>query len=162
VVTPTLFSQDHQSIPLSPASSILSDLPQPPTKRRRISLSPLSDADDNDDASGEDDDDDDEDQPLAARISSKTTAEKRTRISNSHRSGKAVSSKRSKKARAAPLPEEPVKLNGVTNGINGVDAKVKVEDVMDEDQLTRLAAGTTVDATRGASSGASTLLSALP
>ena len=37
------------------------------------------------------------------------------------------------------------------NGVNGRDAKVKVEDKMDEGQLSRLATGVTVDAAGPAS-----------
>lgn len=35
------------------------------------------------------------------------------------------------------------------NGVNGHEVKVKVEDKMDEGQLTRLATGVTVDAGNG-------------
>ena len=39
-------------------------------------------------------------------------------------------------------------MNGRANGINGYEMKVKVEDKLDENQLSRLATGVTVDAGR--------------
>ncbi|RDB25273.1 Histone acetyltransferase gcn5 [Hypsizygus marmoreus] len=150
-----------QSPPLSPASSILSDPPQPPTKRRRISTSSLSDAEDVE----EDDDDDEEDRPLAARMATKTPArpEKTSRApaTPGHRTGKTKpgKTKPGKKSKTGPISiapptgEEQAQMNGLTNGINGYAAKVKVEDVMDEGQLTRLAAGVTVDSSGRASAG---------
>ncbi|EGN99866.1 hypothetical protein SERLA73DRAFT_180117 [Serpula lacrymans var. lacrymans S7.3] len=52
------------------------------------------------------------------------------------------------KAQSAPTraTKEQADSNGTLNGINGREPKVKVEDKMDEGQLTRLANGVTVDA----------------
>lgn len=67
--------------------------------------------------------------------------------------------KKSKKAHTAPISvapptgEEQAVMNGTANGVNGTGAKVKVEDMMDEGQLTRLAAGVTVDTAGRASAG---------
>jgi histone acetyltransferase len=54
---------------------------------------------------------------------------------------------------APPVGEEQAQMNGKANGINGHQAKVKVEDMMDEGQLTRLAAGVTIDTAGRASAG---------
>ncbi|KAH7919738.1 Bromodomain-containing protein [Leucogyrophana mollusca] len=48
------------------------------------------------------------------------------------------------KTQSAPTAQPKVETNGVSNG--GYDTKVKVEEKMDESQLTRLATGVTVDA----------------
>ncbi|KAG6880207.1 hypothetical protein C0992_003871 [Termitomyces sp. T32_za158] len=140
--------------PSSPVSSILSDPPQPSNKRRRISISSLSEADD--------DDDEEEDRPLAARMSLKTStrAEKSTRPPASKRSGK-TRGKATHKAQTAPaslLPPselEKAQMNGGVNGVNGHVNGVKVEDVMDQSQLSRLAAGVTVDTGATAPAGVS-------
>lgn len=150
------YSKSHflaEQQPSSPVSSILSDPPQPSNKRRRISVSSLSAADD-------DDDDDEEDRPLAARMSLKTStrAEKSTRPPASKRSGK-TRGKASHKAHTAPaslLPPselEKSQINGGVNGVNGHVNGVKVEDVMDQSQLSRLAAGVTVDTGSNAPAG---------
>jgi len=88
--------------------------------------------------------------------SSTRTGDKTSRAPPS-RGGKALSSKHAKTIRTPHPPlapnEEPPNLNGTANGIHGSKAKkIKVEDVMDEGQLTRLAVGTTVDTAKGASS----------
>ncbi|KAG6833549.1 hypothetical protein H0H87_005200 [Tephrocybe sp. NHM501043] len=140
--------------PSSPASSVLSDPPQHPHKRRRISVSSLSDADD--------DEDEEEDRPLAARMAGKSSArpEKTSRPPASKRSGKS----RSKtpphhKAQTAPMSVAPpteaeqAQMNGVGIGMNGHVNGVKVEDMMDQGQLARLAAGVTVDSGARASAG---------
>jgi histone acetyltransferase len=125
----------------SPASSELSDLPPPP-KKRRISTSSLSE---------EDDDDDEEDKPLAALMVARPAEHGARTVSSGKRSGKKVSSMKSK-AQTAPASiapptwREQAEMNGKVNGINGHDPKVKVEDKMDEGQLTRLATGVTIDA----------------
>lgn len=49
---------------------------------------------------------------------------------------------------APPVGEEQALMNGKINGINGHEAKIKVEDKLDEGQLNRLAAGVPVDAMR--------------
>lgn len=54
-------------------------------------------------------------------------------------------------SRAPPTDEERAEMDRPTNGLNGHDATVKVEDKMDERQLNRLATGVTVDASSGAS-----------
>ena len=152
-------SPDHpfESFPHSPASSILSDPPQPPTKKRRISTSSLSDAEEAafvaeavDDDDDDDDDDDEENRPLAARmvgISSTSRTENSFRMPG-QRSGKKIMQTTPMSSSPAPL-EQP--QNGITNGTH--DPAVKVEDVMDENQLTRLAAGVTVDTARGTTTG---------
>jgi histone acetyltransferase len=122
---------------LSPTSSVLSDEP-PPSKRRRLSSSSLSDA--------EEEDDDDEDKPLAAQVADLSVAIGTSpRKAGAQRSGKKTSSMTSKSQTAptgdkGPGPEK----NGAANG-RSFDLKVKVEDKMDEGQLTRLATGVAVD-----------------
>jgi histone acetyltransferase len=114
-------------------------------------MSSLSDADGDDD--GDDDDDDDENKPLAARMTAKTAPDssRPSKATIGKRSGKKASSMKSK-AQTAPTSIQPptgreqAEMNGEINGVHGVDAKVKVEDKMDESQLNRLATGVTVDA----------------
>jgi histone acetyltransferase len=130
--------------PQSPTSSVLSEIPQKPTKKRRASSSSLSDAEENDD-----DDDEEEERPLAARIATRTTGGKR--------SGKQHPGKKSKKSHTLQtgkgstsnddktIPTTPSR-NGRANGINGHEARIKVEDKLDEGQLNRLAAGVPMDA----------------
>ncbi|CCM01133.1 uncharacterized protein FIBRA_03181 [Fibroporia radiculosa] len=143
--------------PLSPASSFLSDAfdaSEPPTKKRRVSFSSLS--------GNDEEEDDEEDRPLAARVtnavisatvnqSEKGPAARHAR--GQKRSGKKSSSMKSKaQARTAPttIPpptdEEKAEMSRPADGANGHEMKVKVEDKMDESQLTRLATGVTVDA----------------
>ena len=129
--------------PQSPASSDLSDIPQQSVKKRRISLSSLSDEDGNDD----DDDDEEEDRPLAARITAGS------RSVPGKRSGKQAPGKKSKKSHtiqngAEPSDHDPrpPTTNGWTNGINGYETRIKAEEKMDEGQLTRLTAGVPMDA----------------
>lgn len=155
-----------RSAPLSPASSILSDFSQPPTKKRRISTSSLSDADDNED---DDDEDEDEDQPLAARMSLKTSSSEKTSrpvkapsapISApgpvpAQRSGKKeMSSMKSKShttahtapaSLAPPTGQTQAEMNGVPIEHHTAEVKIKEEDRMDERQLSRLATGVTFD-----------------
>lgn len=118
----------------SPGSSIMSDGEEPPTKRRRLSLSSLSDADE--------EDEDEEDKPLAAQVSQPQPPDTLARKSN-QRTGKKTSSMKSKSQTAPTSTVQPD-----VNGVNGrlPDAKVKVEEKMDESQLTRLATGVTIDA----------------
>ncbi|KIM45219.1 hypothetical protein M413DRAFT_8508 [Hebeloma cylindrosporum] len=140
-VMSTINSSPEQAIPpQSPASSILSDIPLQPIKKRRISLSSLSDEDGNDD---DDDDDEEEDRPLAARITAVP----------GKRSGKQAPGKKSKKSHTVQNGAEssnheprPTAMNGWTNGINGYETRIKVEEKMDEGQLTRLTAGVPMDA----------------
>ncbi|KAF8236558.1 hypothetical protein L208DRAFT_635513 [Tricholoma matsutake] len=149
-------SPDHrfESLPRSPASSVLSDLPQPPAKKRRMSTSSLSDAEEAAFvAEAVDDDDEEEDEPLAARMTATSSAlrpEKSVRVPG-QRSGKKI-------AHNAPISHPPpageqLQINGVTKGTKGHDPAVKVEDVMDENQLTRLATGVTVDTARATTAG---------
>ncbi|KAG5723750.1 Histone acetyltransferase gcn5 [Termitomyces sp. T112] len=154
LVSPPIPATSSPEQASSPVSSILSDPPQPSNKRRRISISSLSDDDD------DDDDDEEEDRPLAARMALKTStrAEKSTRPPASKRSGK-TRGKASHKAQTAPVsllpPSEPeeTQMNGAVNGVNGHVNGVKVEDVMDQSQLSRLAAGVTVDTGANAPAG---------
>lgn len=119
----------------SPTPSMLSDGDEPPAKRRRLSLSSLSDAD-------EEEEDEEEDQPLAAQVSHPQPLDTPARKSNK-RTGKKTSSMKSKSQNAPKSSMQPD-----VNGVNGhlPDAKVKVEEKMDESQLTRLATGVTIDA----------------
>jgi len=144
--------------PMSPASSVLSDEP-PPSKRRRLSSSSLSDAEEDADGDADadadadadgdadadaDDDDDDDDKPLAAQVADLNAAVGVTsRKAVTQRSGKKTSSMKSK-PQTAPTGDKRPEKNGVSNG-RSPDLKVKVEDKMDEGQLTRLATGVTVD-----------------
>lgn len=106
-----------------------------------MSLSPLSD----------DEDDDEDDKPLAGRVagSSISRAEKSR---PGKRSGKKAPSKKAKKSHTAPtslappVGEKQALMNGKINGVNGHDHKIKLEDKMDETQLSRLAA--TIDTGR--------------
>ena len=141
----TVTDQNYQSQALSPASSLLSEVSQHnPAKKRRVSSSSLSDAEDIDD------DDEEEDRPLAARMAVGV------RSVPGKRSGKQVPGKKSKKSHAAlsgSSNNNRPKANGKVNGVNGHEAKVKVEDKMDETQLSRLTAGVPVDAVGRSSAG---------
>lgn len=144
----TIDTRSQPSNGLSPASSILSDpsptSPRAPKKRRLSSSSSLSDAEENDD--------DDDEQPLASQVAAPSG-------SRNHRSGKSAKGGKNnpamkKKAHIAPtslappVGEEQALMNRKINGINGHEAKIKVEDKLDESQLKRLAAGVPVDAAR--------------
>lgn len=61
-----------------------------------------------------------------------------------------------------PTGEERAQMNGKSNGTNGHHSVVKVEDMMDEGQLTRLAAGVTVDTASRASAGVRGTWNSLP
>ena len=102
----------------------------------------MSDEDVNDN-----DDDDEEDRPLAARITAGS------RSVPGKRSGKQAPGKKSKKSHTVPNGAEssdhesrPPTTNGWTNGTNGYETRIKVEEKMDEGQLTRLTAGVPMDA----------------
>jgi histone acetyltransferase len=132
-------------MPSSPASSELSE--PPAAKRRRLSsTSSLSEEDE--------DEDEDEDRPLAARIALKTAQRVENGASrvptSGKRCGKKSSSMKSKAQSASVSVQTPmsarVEVNGMANGLNGHDFKVKSEERMDEGQLDRLATGVTVDA----------------
>jgi len=99
-----------------------------------MSFSSLSDADD---------DDDDEDKPLAAQIAGSSAAiGSSPRKTGPQRSGKKTSSMTSK-TQTAPTGDKRLEQNGAPSSRS--DMKVKVEDKMDEGQLTRLATGVAVD-----------------
>ncbi len=132
--------QRHQSVAASPDSSVLSDLPS--TKKRRASLSPLSDEED------KSSDEDEEDKPLAVRIM------RGARSIPGRRSGKQPPGKKSKQSGQANGVEKPLS-HGRVNGVNGHTARVKAEDKMDEGQLKRLTAGVPMDAVGRSSAGVS-------
>lgn len=113
---------------------MLSDGDEPPTKKRRLSLSSLSDADE--------EVDDEDDKPLAAQVSQPQPPDTPARKSN-QRTGKKTSSMKSK-SQTAPTSSMQPDMNGINGRIS--DLKVKVEDKMDESQLNRLATGVTIDA----------------
>ena len=73
------------------------------------------------------------------------------------RSGKQVPGKKSKKSHAAlsgaSSTNNRPRTNGKVNGINGHETKVKVEDKMDENQLSRLTTGVPVDSVGRSSAG---------
>ncbi|CDO75344.1 hypothetical protein BN946_scf184966.g12 [Trametes cinnabarina] len=135
--------------PLSPASSFLSEIvEQRPTKKRRVSVdySSLSEE--------EEEEEEEEERPLAAAtvaaaVAPRTTANKsltKPGRATGARSGKQLSSMKAKAQTAPtniPPPEE--------ESVNGHEATVKVEEKMDEGQLSRLATGVTVDASGPAS-----------
>ncbi|KAI0630310.1 hypothetical protein C8Q77DRAFT_1137435 [Trametes polyzona] len=131
--------------PLSPASSFLSEIVERPTKKRRVSVdySSLSEQ--------EDDEDEEEERPLATTNVSKPREERgrgKGGRATGARSGKQVSSMKAK-AQTAPANIPPPGEDEArrSNGVNGV----KVEEKMDEGQLSRLATGVTVDAAGPAS-----------
>lgn len=160
MLVPSEAEQEPQ--PQSPASSFLSDTVdadgQRPSKRRRVSYSSLSSASSSS-SSG------DEEKPLATkraeRAEKKSAAGRHSKGTKGGRkvAGKGMASMKSK-AHTAPValppPTEAERADmahPATNGVNGHDVKVKVEDKMDEGQLTRLVTGVTVD-TGGAPSSA--------
>ena len=135
--------------PLSPASSFLSDGDpfEPPSKRRRVSFSSGSDLSDaGSSSSGEDE------KPLAADQRSarprKTNGKGKKSRPGQRNGGKGIKSKAqtAPTSIAPPTEKERAEMEPPpVNGVNGHDFKVKVEDKMDEGQLTRLATGVTVD-----------------
>ena len=141
-------SSDKRPTSRSPGSSTSED--EPPNKKRRLSISSLSDADEDDD----DDDDEEEDEPLAIRVNGVSKKSQKGRdnvVRRGQRSGKQASSMKSKAQTApisipAPTEQEKADMVRPANGINGHGKNVKVEDRLDEGQLTRLATGVTVDA----------------
>lgn len=128
-------STDKRS--LSSSSSVLSDLPeQPPAKRRKIS------------PAGEkyllgDDDEDDEDEPLATRIPF-GTANKPPEVKQ--RAGKSLKMKGLTAPVSVPPPtgNDQEQMNG-NSAPQVKELRVKIEDQMDESQITRLVTGVTVD-----------------
>ncbi|KAJ7496124.1 hypothetical protein B0H11DRAFT_1716448 [Mycena galericulata] len=138
--------EHHSSSPPSSASSLLSDISPPPSKKRRLSSSSLSASDD------------EEDRPLASRVGQKTAgprAEKSARApaSKSQRSGKKGPGIKSKGQTAPVSLSPPIPMAQDQDGMNG-DAphrpQIKVEDKMDEEQLTRLTTGVTLDSSAAA------------
>ncbi|KAI0930495.1 hypothetical protein AcV5_007186 [Taiwanofungus camphoratus] len=158
----SLVPSSPRKAPPSPASSFLSDTfdptSEPPNKKRRISFSSLSESDN--------EDEEEEDRPLAARAASAAKRrENGARKSNGSgarptgqkgqkghkRSGKQAFSLKSKAQTAPtsiapPTEEQKAEMIRPTEGVNGHEPKIKVEDKMDEGQLMRLATGVTVDA----------------
>lgn len=135
--------EHHSSSPPSSASSVLSDISPPPSKKRRFSSSSLSASDD------------EEDRPLASRMGLKTGArsEKSARApaSKSQRSGKKGPGIKSKGQTApASLPPPTGQEQDEMNGVAPPRPQIKVEDKMDEEQLTRLTTGVTLDSGPGA------------
>ena len=139
-------SEDEQQA-ASPASSFLSDAlnAEPAPKRRRVSYSSLSSASS---SSGEE-----EERPLATRRAEKGAPARQQKSKKVGRKGGKGKSSMKSKAQTAPvaLPpptdqERAAMERPAGNGINGHDVKVKVEDKMDEGQLTRLVTGVPVDA----------------
>ncbi|KAI6121433.1 hypothetical protein F5141DRAFT_1211118 [Pisolithus sp. B1] len=128
LITMSPTSLDHSSRALSSTPSISAE--EPPVKRRRLSPSPLSDADE----------DEEDDKPLATQVGLGSDVPVRT----TQRSGKKMSSMKSKSQTALSATDD-VKPDG--SSVNGhvSGPKVKVEEKMDESQLTRLATGVTVD-----------------
>ena len=143
--------------PRSPStSSIVSDIPNRPPKKRRASSSSLTDAENEDREEDEEDDDDDADEPLAARLTMGS------RSVPGKRSGKQPPGKKTKKSHTLPgrvpgsnddngtsLPS----ANGKVNGIKGLESRIKLEEKMDEGQLSRLTAGVPIDAVGRSSAG---------
>ncbi|KAJ7188073.1 hypothetical protein C8R46DRAFT_1053576 [Mycena filopes] len=142
--------EHHSSSPPSSASSALSDISPPPSKKRRLSSSSLSASDD------------EEDRPLAARMGLKTAgarSEKSSRApaSKSQRGGKKGPGMKSKGQTApASLPPPTGREQDEMNGVIAPGPMIKVEDKMDEDQLTRLTTGVTLDSTGSAAPPAKT------
>ncbi|KAJ7703031.1 hypothetical protein B0H17DRAFT_1157163 [Mycena rosella] len=139
--------------PPSSASSALSEAEAspPPAKKRRLSSSSLSGV-----AS-----DDEEDRPLASRMGLKTggpRAEKSARApaSKSQRSGKKGPGIKGpgikSKGQTAPvsLPPPVGQEQDEMNGIAVHEPIIKEEEKMDEEQLTRLTTGVTLDSGPGA------------
>ena len=157
-------SETEDRAPLSPASSGLSEAfdgdGEPPNKRRKVSYSSLS----------SDSDEADDEKPLAASRADaaekpqksprrngkgKTSGKSRARPP---RGGKSMASMKSK-AHITPahIPpptdaERKEMERPTANERDGREVTVKVEDKMDESQLSRLVTGVTVDAGGGAAS----------
>jgi histone acetyltransferase len=124
---------------VSPASSDLNDELQPPSKKRRVSTSSLSEEDD--------EEDEEENKPLAERVASTHAVKRTTRLAPGHQSGE----KKSKGHTAPtshlpPIGQDKVEMNSKPGGMNDYEPKVEIEDKVDENQLTHLATGVTVDA----------------
>lgn len=149
---PVAVPSSPEKHPKSPASSFLSETVERPTKKRRISVdySSLSEQ--------EDDEDEEEERPLAAGVPKPSEPKGRGKggRATGARSGKQVSSMKAK-AQTAPVnipppnEEERSHMQRGSKGVNGRGSQVKVEDKMDEGQLSRLATGVTVDASGPAS-----------
>jgi histone acetyltransferase len=90
-----------------------------------------------------------------AAIPSTPRPEKSVRITGK-RSGKNMS--QTAPISLPPSAAENPQSNGITYGINGHNLAVKVEDMMDESQLTRLATGVTVDTAKAVTAGVRSLL----
>ncbi|KAF7321801.1 Histone GCN5 superfamily [Mycena kentingensis (nom. inval.)] len=151
-----LFSDRHSSqasdphlsdppSPPSPGSSLSEEGSPPPSKRRRVSFSSS--------LSGSDDE---EDRPLAARIAAKTATARldksgvRPPASKSQRGGKKGPGMKTGQmvptSLQPPTGIEQAQMNGI---LPPARPPIKVEDKLDEQQLSRLATGVTVDSKDG-------------
>ncbi|OSD06821.1 Bromodomain-domain-containing protein [Trametes coccinea BRFM310] len=131
--------------PLSPASSFLSEIvEQRPTKKRRVSV---------DYSSLSEQEEEEEERPLATAASHALANKSRSKPGHATgaRSGKQISSMKAK-AQTAPANIPPPSDEDLTNGH---ETTVKVEEKMDEGQLSRLVTGVTVDAAGPASAAPS-------
>ncbi|KAF8740799.1 hypothetical protein AX14_007174 [Amanita brunnescens Koide BX004] len=140
-----LIDQASLNPPLSPISSELSDLPSRPTKKQRLSSSSLSDAEDQpgDDEDAPNDEDDEEYSFIHPDPQRPTRAGKKSAPGLSLAPTPLI-------ARTPHIARVPAmdgktskKVNGAVSGQH--DARVKVEDQMDEGQLKRLATGVPID-----------------
>lgn len=139
-MAPKAPSTDKRS--LSSPSSVLSDLPeQPPSKRRRITPA-------GENGKQEEEDEEDEDEPLATRIPFGTANKPLEALvrSSKQRAGKGLKMKGLTVPASIPPPTGNAQdqMNEQTMP-HGNEPRVKIEDQMDESQITRLVTGVTVD-----------------
>ena len=125
----------------SPASSDLNDELQHPSKKRRVSTSSLSEE--------EDEEDEEENKPLAERVAGTHAVKRTTRLAPGHQSGEKKSKGHTSPTSHLPPTEQvKVEMHSKPGGTNGYEPKVEIEDKLDENQLTHLATGVTVDGER--------------
>ena len=149
-------------------SATLDGETEPPSKRRRVSYSSLSSASSS--SSGDEDE-----KPLATERAER--AEKKSKKSAAparpsqgkkvgRNAGKSSMKSKGHTAPTSKLPpndqERAEMTRPVSNGVNGHGIKVKVEDKMDERQLSRLVTGVTVDAGSAPSAVVSQTLARTP
>ncbi|KAF7315512.1 Histone GCN5 superfamily [Mycena indigotica] len=144
-------SSPQLSSPPSSASSVLSDDPDspPPPKKRRVSYTSSSALSS----------DDESEQPLAARVGAKsksttTRLDKGTRppASKGQRGGKkgpGIKTKTTGQMAPTSLPPPTGLEQALMNGTVSAQPQIKVEDKLDEQQLSRLTTGVTVDSKEG-------------
>ncbi|KAF7306116.1 Histone GCN5 superfamily [Mycena chlorophos] len=137
------YSSPHSSSSPSSASSVLSDNPDspPPTKKRRISFSSLSS-------------DEEEERPLAASLGVKSTGmqlnKSGARPPASKRGGKKGPGMTTTGSMApTSLPPPTGRELAQMNGTIPPPPPIKVEEKLDEQQLSRLATGVAVDSKDG-------------